>query len=278
MTLTLKEKIDNSEFKEWYLKIKSKFNFDYHMDCEARDYLSELLKKKTDYPNLETILSSFKTHIQQKNIILIYGCGPSLEETVDLILMEGCEDFFNKSFNLAADGASILLKEKEIIIDGIFSDLDGITRDLFNNSKFIIIHAHGNNIERIKYFESEILKFKNIIGTTQVEPTDNLLNPGGFTDGDRILFFIKSFLLPHHKLFLIGMDFGKIVGKYSKPKMVKNQEGNPIKLKKLQFAVKLIEGLKIEVENEIYFVNSEIVSSEFNYISLKDFKKIILER
>ncbi len=277
--MTLKEKIDNySEFREYYLKIKSKFNFDYHTDCEARDYLSKLLKKKTNNPNLETILSSFKSHIQQKNIILIYGCGPSLEETVDLILMEDSEELLNKSFNLAADGAAILLKEKEIVIDGIFSDLDGITRDLFDNSKFIIIHAHGNNIERIKIFESEILKFNYVIGTTQVEPTDNLLNPGGFTDGDRILFFIKSFLLPHHKLFLIGMDFGRIIGKYSKPQMVRDQEGNPIKLKKLQFAVKLIEWLKNEVENEIYFVNSEKISNEFNYISLKDFKKIVQDR
>ncbi|GAI68912.1 unnamed protein product, partial [marine sediment metagenome] len=49
-----------------------------------------------------------------------------------------------------------------------------------------------------------------VIGTTQVEPVENLVNSGGFTDGDRILSFISSLLLPKHELYLIGMDYYKL--------------------------------------------------------------------
>ena len=69
--------------------------------------------------------------------------------------------------------------------------MDGITIKEFQYASFNIIHAHGDNIKNLKLFKNEIIKFKNIIGTTQVEPDRNLVNPGGFTDGDRILYFLK---------------------------------------------------------------------------------------
>ena len=47
MDSSLQEEIDYFiEFKEWYLKIVKEFNFDHQKDCEARDYLSNILKQK----------------------------------------------------------------------------------------------------------------------------------------------------------------------------------------------------------------------------------------
>ena len=89
---------------------------------------------------------------------------------------------------------------------------------------------HGDNIEQLRYFNDDIIKFEKVIGTTQVEPLTNLINPGGFTDGDRILFFLRTLISPFHRLFLIGMDFGSIVGKYSKINIIENQEANSIDL------------------------------------------------
>ena len=277
MVKSLKKQINFfDEFKEWYYKIITDFKFNIKEDRDARDLLSHILTQSSVIWNLEDILKYFKDIIQSKSYILVYGCGYSLEITMEKF--EG-KLFFNKSVNLAADGAAVLLKEKQIPVDGIFTDLDGITINEFNYPEFIIVHAHGDNIENLKFFREKMINFKKIIGTTQVEPIIDILNPGGFTDGDRILFFIKSFLLPHHKIFLIGMDFNNIIGRYSKPYLTKNQEADPVKLKKLRYAIKLVEWLKTHIENEIYFVNSNFESKyfkDFKFLSISEFKKMLL--
>lgn len=276
MYSTLKDKLNFfSEFKEWYFQIREAFNFDYQKDLESRDLLSRVFKKKTQQWRLDKILKFFNNMILFKPIILIYGCGPSLEDTVNKILKKKGNTFFDNFINLAADGASVLLKEKKIQIDAIFTDLDGITKNEFNYSTFNIIHAHGDNIEKIKQFENEIINFQNVIGTTQVEPTNNILNPGGFTDGDRILFFLRTLIQPDHKLFLIGMDFKNIVGRYSKLDFEHDQEGSHFKKKKLQFAVELIGWVQSKIRNDLFFVNSENVNNHFNYISIEEFFKIV---
>ncbi len=264
-----------SEFKEWYYKISSDFGFDYQKDSESRDYLSNLLQKKVNKYNLEVILNDFQTMIRSKSNILIYGCGPSLESTVDILLKNIGKGLFSECLNFTADGAAILLRERGIPINSIFSDLDGITFKEFNSTDFMIIHAHGDNLDKLELFKPEILKFKNIIGTTQVEPSNNIINPGGFTDGDRILYFLRPLLKPMQKLFLIGMDFKNIIGKYSKLNFIIDQEGSPIKQKKLQYAVELIKWLKYKMHNEIYFVNSSSISERFTYLSIRDFIDII---
>ncbi|MFX1315311.1 MAG: 6-hydroxymethylpterin diphosphokinase MptE-like protein [Promethearchaeota archaeon] len=253
-----------------------KFQFNYKRDCRARNYLSRILKKKGEKWDLEEILVSFKNLLKKSNNILIYGCGPSLEPTVDILLKEIGANFFANCINLAADGASILLKNKGLHIDAIFTDLDGITKEEFYYSDFMIVHAHGDNIEKLKKFKNEILNFQNTIGTTQVEPIKNIINPGGFTDGDRILYFLRIFLEPKHQLFLIGMDFNNIIGKYSKLEMDKSQVGSPIKVKKLKIAIKLIIWLTSFIKNKLYFVNSNCISERFENLSLEEFKKLFL--
>ncbi|MFX1570354.1 MAG: 6-hydroxymethylpterin diphosphokinase MptE-like protein [Promethearchaeota archaeon] len=260
-----------TEFQDWYLQIKEDFKFDLKKDSEARDYLSLILLKKNRNWNLNSVINSFKDRILAKNKILIYGCGPSLEETINIIIKKKGVNFFENFINLAADGASILLREKKIKIDAVFTDLDGITKKEFKYSNFIIVHAHGDNIDNLKFFEDEILSFQNLIGTTQVKPVTNIINPGGFTDGDRILYFLRSLLISSQKLFLIGMDFGSIVGKYSKLDIKINQSASTTKQKKLIYARKLIKWLSQKIENEIFYVNSKDVIDGFINLSLKEF-------
>ena len=278
MKHSLKKQIDSYvEFKQWYIKILQDFKFSYQKDCEAREFLSGILEEKSDNWKLERVLFSFKCLIQKKKRIFIYGCGPSLEETVDYILKIRGKKDFSKWVNLAADGATRLLTERKIQIDGIFTDLDGITKRDFNHSKFIIVHAHGDNLINLKHFKSEIINFPNVVGTTQVEPVENLVNSGGFTDGDRILSFISSLLLPKHELYLIGMDFNDIIGKYSKPKIQKNHKASPIKLKKLQYALQIVEWLLNRIKNPVYIINSKIISDNLKNLTLEMFKEKILE-
>ncbi|MFX1338170.1 MAG: 6-hydroxymethylpterin diphosphokinase MptE-like protein [Promethearchaeota archaeon] len=263
------------EFKNWYFEILKDFGFNYEKDCEARNFLSEILDLKGDNWNLERLLRIISEKFQDKEIILIYGCGPSLEETVDMLIKEFGENFFKKCINLAADGASILLRERGIHLEAIFSDLDGITKNEFNYAEFLIIHAHGDNLEMINSFKENIVNFPNIIGTTQVEPIDNVINPGGFTDGDRILFFIRTLLKPHNKLYLIGMDFNDIIGKYSKPSLIEHYLGPPTKIKKLNYAVKLIEWLTERISNNLFFLNSKLSSKRFKYLTIEEFSALV---
>ena len=274
MKNSLKAQIESHiEFRAWYRKIVNDFNFDFQKDREARDLLSRILEKKTYSYNLEEVLHSFKENIQKKEHIIVYGCGPSLEESVDFILKNLGKNFFNNCVNLAADGAARLLNERIIPIDGIITDLDGITKRDFFKAKFVIVHAHGDNIIFLEHFKNAIINFTNLIGTTQAESTYNLINPGGFTDGDRILALIVSLLLPQHELYLIGMDFDDIVGNYSKPNREKNYLADPIKLKKLQYALQIIEWLIPKVKIPMYLINTKPISDKFNYLTLEAFKE-----
>ena len=274
MKNSLKTQIESHiEFRAWYRKIVNDFNFDLQKDREARDLLSHILEKKPSSYNLEEILLSFKENIQKKEHICVYGCGPSLEESVDFILSNLGKNFFSNCVNLAADGASRLLNERTIPIDGIITDLDGITKNDFSKAKFVIVHAHGDNTLLLERFKNAIINFTKIIGTTQAESTYNLINPGGFTDGDRILTFIISFLLPQQELYLIGMDFNDIVGNYSKPNHEKNYLADPIKFKKLQYALQIIEWLIPKIKIPLYLINTIPISDKLNYLTLEAFKE-----
>ncbi len=274
MNLKLSDQINfYYEFKDWYSQILEDFKFDFIKECESRDYLSQIFLKKSQKWNLETVLSQFKETISLKPMILIYGCGPSLEKTFNIILKRKGLNFFKNFINLTADGASTLLRKKRVQIDAIFTDLDGITKNEFKYARFNVVHAHGDNREKLNLFKNEIIKFENIIGTTQIEPTPNVLNPGGFTDGDRILYFLRTLLQPFHKLFLIGMDFGTIIGKYSKLDLIHNQKASPIKLKKLQYAIKLIRWISDKIDNKICLVNSECKTRDFPNLSIETFLK-----
>ncbi|TES93889.1 MAG: DUF115 domain-containing protein [Promethearchaeota archaeon] len=274
MKNSLKTQIESHiEFRAWYRKIVNDFNFDLQKDREARDLLSHILEKKPFSYNLEEILLSFKENIQKKEHICVYGCGPSLEESVDFILSNLGKNFFSNCVNLAADGAARLLNERTIPIDGIITDLDGITKSDFSKAKFVIVHAHGDNILLLERFKNAIINFTKIIGTTQAESTYNLINPGGFTDGDRILAFIVSFLLPQQELYLIGMDFSDIVGNYSKPNHEKNYLADPIKFKKLQYALQIIEWLIPKIKIPLYLINTKPISDKLNYLTLEAFKE-----
>ncbi|NHJ23013.1 MAG: DUF115 domain-containing protein [Candidatus Lokiarchaeota archaeon] len=261
------------QFKKWYFKILRAFKFDYQDDIRAAEILSEILNEKSKFWNPLEVFNSFQNYIQSKKMLFIYGCGPSLEKTVIKLRKVLGDNFFSNVINFAADGASVFLRENQIPLDAIFTDLDGISKREFELAQYVVIHAHGDNIDKIIKFKDEILKFKNLIGTVQVNPTNITINLGGFTDGDRILFFLRPLLLPYHKIFLIGMDFNSWVGKYSKPEYKKIQKATSIKRKKLKYALKLLKWLQGLIKNELIFINSNLKSKKFRNISIEEFIK-----
>jgi uncharacterized Rossmann fold enzyme len=117
--------------------------------------------------------------------------------------------------------------------------LDGGLNDLLLANRFgavMVVHAHGDNVSQIK---SLLLRFKNPIVTTQVEPVKNVHNFFGFTDGDRAFFLAKHF--GARRMDLVGFDFGDIVGKYSDPEDPSDHLADDRKRTKLEIAERLIK-------------------------------------
>jgi uncharacterized Rossmann fold enzyme len=220
-------------YKDWkpiYDKISKELNITEDADQQATNILNKLLKndRKISNDKLNGIIKSKE--------VLIFGAGPSLESSI----ISNKNNLSNK-IKISADGATSALIQNNILPDIIVTDLDGkISDQVKANSKgaITIIHAHGDNVEKIKRY---VPKFKgDVIGTTQINPSpyENIYNFGGFTDGDRAVFLADNFKAK--MIFLVGFDFDGKIGKYS----YSEKKDKKLKLKKLKWCKYLIELLK----------------------------------
>ena len=218
-------------WKTKFNEIRKDFGYSEKEDLISAKKLNFLLKRKNSIKQIQNI-------IRGKTVFVI-GAGPSLSKSLKYI---------KKSKNvtkIVADGAVRALLEKNIRPDILVTDLDGDMESIKKIGKTkipIIVHAHGDNSNRL-----EIVKeLSNVIGTTQTREFGKLENFGGFTDGDRCVFLAEYFNAS--KIILIGMDFGKIIGKYSKHKVINHR----IKIKKLKFGKMIIEWFATKSKAELY--------------------------
>jgi 2-amino-4-hydroxy-6-hydroxymethyldihydropteridine diphosphokinase len=218
----------NVKFVEWfpfYQQIRMEFGYSTEKDQMAADMLSKMIKSKA------LQVSNIQKKIQGKEVLVI-GAGPSLEKNIEFITKN------KKYIKIAANGVVEILLNKKIRPDIVVSDLDGNPKFLRMAEKLgatMVIHAHGDNIESM---EKNVPKFRKIIGTTQVMPTENVYNFGGFTDGDRSVFMAEE--MRAKSITLIGMDFDNKPRKFS----AKDNDVNiDLKRKKLRTAKRLLEML-----------------------------------
>jgi len=138
-----------------------------------------------------------------------------------------------------AAGASVKqIVDLGVIPDLMVTDLDGdndLQLDLNLEGVPAVIHAHGDNIKKIKNWAE---RFEgHVVSTCQCHPPDdNIYNFGGFTDGDRACFIADHF--GADTIVLNGWDFG-----------VPFDGKNPEKLKKLRWAKRLIKVLETPIEH-----------------------------
>jgi 2-amino-4-hydroxy-6-hydroxymethyldihydropteridine diphosphokinase len=220
------------DYKDWesiYRRIVKDFHFSVENDEKAADVLNTLLRQKS----LKSI-DKLNDLIAGKEII-IFGAGPSLESSIIKH-----KKMFADTLKIAADGATTALLKYEILPDIIVTDLDGKVPDQVKANLYgsiVVIHAHGDNIDKIKKY---VPKFKGeIVGTTQTnpEPYDNIHNLGGFTDGDRAVYLADHFHAK--KICLVGFDFNNEIGPYS----FSENKNKTLKLKKLKWCKNLINML-----------------------------------
>lgn len=224
-----------------YLKIANLMEYSVRKDQLSTFILSFLLKGKEGDLNVLKNLCFGKE-------VLICGAGPSLKQ--DLSLLK--EDKLLRDFiKISADGATSALLEIDHVPDIIVTDLDGNVSDILratSKGAFPVIHAHGDNISLLRTY---LPKFEKALGTTQVLPTYNVFNFGGFTDGDRSVFLADA--MGARSIILVGMDFGKEVGKYSKEERANYQS----KRKKLKIGKKLLEWHSSKSNSHLYNLTSQ---------------------
>ncbi len=98
---------------------------------------------------------------------------------------------------------------------------DDLILKLEREGCILVIHAHGDNLDRIR---SVVPKLKAFVGTTQSRPFGRVYNFCGFTDGDRAALIAKRFGAKTVKL--VGFDFERASG---------------VKLRKLMWAKRILE-------------------------------------
>ncbi len=224
--------MEYSEWQGWYDKIAQALHLSEAGDQAATDRLSHLLNHPSTKEDLERL-------VRGKSAV-VFGAGPSLEIDIKQAKREG---ILSKVLTICADGAtSAFLRFVGKSPDIVVSDLDGDMEDIVyanHQGGMILVHAHGDNIPALNEY-SPIFE-RPVLGTTQVAARRNVYNFGGFTDGDRALFAAETH--GANPIILGGMDFGSLVGPYSKPRLSSAIEASERKMVKLGFAQRLLEWL-----------------------------------
>jgi uncharacterized Rossmann fold enzyme len=216
-------------WEKYYKEILDDFGFSREGDEASAKLLDEILSTEGCLT-----LNDLADIVGFSDKFIVFGAGPSIKEHVEMLK----NDYDLKDYVLvAADGATTALIEQKLVPDIVATDLDGNIDDILLaniRGANIVIHAHGDNIDRIASLSSF---FNNVLGTTQAQPVGNLYNFGGFTDGDRAIFLAVA--LGASEITLAGMDFGDIVTRYSRPNLSSDlSEADDFKKKKLMYAEK----------------------------------------
>jgi uncharacterized Rossmann fold enzyme len=190
-----------------YLDIVNRLDLDPAMDREATRLLTEILMEIEPRP----LLRQLQERIQGKTVV-ICGAGPSLE--THLQSMMSTRDGSSLVY-VAADGAVSALLNLGCECSIIATDLDGNLDDIeesIGRGALTVVHAHGDNMDKVRDVVPDL---GAVLGSTQVEPTERAFLWGGFTDGDRACYIVADY--SPGTIILAGMDFGGLVGKWSKP-------------------------------------------------------------
>ncbi|QEE15369.1 6-hydroxymethylpterin diphosphokinase MptE-like protein [Promethearchaeum syntrophicum] len=246
------ELINYHKANEIYERVLQIFKYDKEKDVKARDILYEFRK---NYDPEEKIKSIEEKMIDKS--LFFFGAGPNLIEHLRFI-EEKIKSNRNKYFIVAADGSARALENFSIIPDLIFSDLDGLNYNQIENfiklKSTIIIHGHGDNIKKLQNFKSILSRVsENIICTTQVKSRYPIINPGGFTDGDRGIYFCHILAPNDQDFILFGYEFENKIGVFSKNEYTQDQALTPTKKKKLLVCKKLLNELSILEKRSIIF-------------------------
>jgi len=203
------------QFATWepiYQSILQDFGFSRGRDEEAAEHLAGILREHG------SMLQAAESIVIGQRVV-VCGNAPNLDK--ELNELQERDAVF-----LAADGATAVLLEHNIVPDIVVTDLDGPFPAILKANlmgSIMVVHAHGDNLDALIRY---VPMLKRIIGTAQCRPLAGLYNFGGFTDGDRCVFLAKE--LGAASIEFLGFDF-------------EDESVTPRKKRKLEWAKKLIE-------------------------------------
>jgi uncharacterized Rossmann fold enzyme len=248
-----------SFFSRCFPKIKQSLPLDFDADVTTRDYIDQALARGDAIQNRKRLGFIRDAPTREQKTCLIAVPGPSLEQHVDA-LERVLKQKSKPMAVIAVDGAARLFMKKEIFVDIVVTDLDGLTtedvvtlHDKWHST--IVAHGHGNNLQAVKALLERATPDGRYVFTTQVEPTRHVCNLGGFTDGDRAVFV--GLALGFTRLVLVAMDLDEgTIGKYSKPALANSPDDSramahqPVKQRKIQVALSILRWLAREAPPE----------------------------
>ncbi len=259
--------LKNNFLDKWYPRILADFGYNQFSDLKAAELLASILPEPTPLVEKLDFLISSKP-------VLVIAPGPSLESSINIVkpILQRLQDRLTL---IAVDGALTPLIENGVNPHIVVTDLDGVQPDFLIKTgpgAVIVLHAHGDNIERIQGYPLQLSQ--RTLGTCQVDFNSRVFNIGGFTDGDRAVCLCELFNA--RIVFLLGMDFGYTVGRYSKPYFKTAVKADLIKRRKLVYAMRIIEELIFNSKVEYYCLlqNSEL--TRIPVIGLEEFQRIVL--
>jgi uncharacterized Rossmann fold enzyme len=167
------------EFETWapiYQRIVQDLEYDPTADRHARDVLDDL-----------STAFDFDRFCFAGETVAIAGGSETLERELEQVR--------TADRVIAVSNAARVLQHAGISPDLGITDLDKAPESHITLSKAgvpIGIHGHEDNIPAVKRYLPRFAQ-NHVFGTTQVEPTDQVVNFGGFTDGDRAAFLADHF-------------------------------------------------------------------------------------
>ncbi len=162
--------------------------------------------------------------------VLVCGDGPALRQEVTEHPFSGTR--------IAADGATSTLMTAGIRPEIIVTDLDGRVEDQLQangQGSLLVVHAHGDNLPALRRYLPKVAG--PLLLTTQTQPSEEVHNFGGFTDGDRAVFLADHFGAA--TITLVGFDF-------TTPSSSSGKTPSERKLRKLTWAAVLIGMLQLD--------------------------------
>ncbi|MEF8806512.1 6-hydroxymethylpterin diphosphokinase MptE-like protein [Natronomonas sp.] len=167
-------------YEEWqpaYEAILSDFGFEPAADERARDVLAELLESERPLSVDDIDLSG-----------TVAICGGAASLVGDLDVARRADSV------VAASIAADILRDAGVAVDCMVTDLDknpGTARALTEAGTPVAAHAHGDNLDAVREWIPEF-DAAAVLPTTQAAPVGPVVNPGGFTDGDRAAFLADA--------------------------------------------------------------------------------------
>lgn len=244
-----------TEWLKHYREICSVLGIDEERDRIAAETLSNLL---VGWSASRQELSDL---LHRGAFAAVFGAGPSLETDLKQYLQVFDPE---RAVTIAVDGAVKVFLAWGIVPNVVVTDLDGgddVLVKAAENGCFMVVHAHGDNIEKIRRLVP--LMRGRVLGTTQTEPIGVLENFGGFTDGDRAVYMCEE--LGVKKIVVAGMDFDGEIGHYSKPRPLSKEMEKRKKLK-LQIGKNLLETLAAQT-------TATLLDASNTFSQIKGFRK-----